>query len=310
MNLAKHSALLIALAASIATAQTPATPAPKPATTAKPATAAAKPAAKTGTSAATTAKTGTATRSAAASTGIKLPPGVPPARGILKTAFALKYQDVKIGDGALAEPLKLYKVNYTGYLASDGTKFDSSADHLQPLKDDAGKPILDADGKPKMAAQPIQFPQGRGRVIPGWDQGFEGMKIGGKRRLFIPYQLAYGAAGRPPKIPAKSDLIFDVELVAVDDMPTGPGGGMPGMPGGRPMPPRPGMTPGAPAAPGTAPAPGAPATPTAPATPGAPPATPAPTAPAAPATPPAPSAPATPPTTTAPPTPPPADSPK
>ena len=55
------------------------------------------------------------------------------------------------------------------------------------------------------------------RVIAGWDLGFEGMRIGGRRRLFIPYQLAYGEAGRPPTIPPKSELIFDVELMAIAD---------------------------------------------------------------------------------------------
>ena len=226
---------LFVLAATLATAQTtPPTPAPKSSTGAiKPVVHHA--AGTTGTSA------------------VKLPPGVPPARGVVKSAFALRYQDVKIGTGPVAEPNKLYKVKYTGWLASDGKKFDSSEDH--PNK------------------EPIQFPQGRGRVIPGWDQGFEGMKIGGKRRLFIPYQLAYGVMGRPPVIPGKSDLIFDIDLVGVDDMPgpAGPGGMGSGM--GRPRPTAPGSTPGS--APGTtspsgttpAPgaAPGAPATPAPPA---------------------------------------------
>jgi peptidylprolyl isomerase len=209
----------------------------------------------------------------AASSAIKLPPGVPPARGIVKTAFALRYQDIKLGTGKEAEPGKLYKVHYTGWLASDGTKFDSSYDHRAPLLDKDGKPQKDAEGKPVLGdPQPLTFPQGRGRLIPGWDQGFGGMKVGGKRRLFIPYQLAYGALGRPPKIPAKADLIFDVELIDVTDMPQQPG---PGMPGIRPMTPTPGGTPGAapkpltpanPASPSTAPATPPASTPTAPPT--------------------------------------------
>jgi peptidylprolyl isomerase len=145
--------------------------------------------------------------------------------GIKKIAFSLRYQDIKIGTGAEAGPNKWYMVNYTGWLAADGRKFDSSFDHRSPVMDADGKPVLDADGKPKLSdPQPIGFPQGVGRVIPGWDQGFDGMKVGGKRRLFIPWQLAYGALGHPtgdprnPGIPAKADLIFDVELVNVIEM--------------------------------------------------------------------------------------------
>ena len=203
--------------------------------------------------------------------GIKLPPGVPPVHGIVKTAFSLRYQDIKIGAGALAEPNKLYKVHYTGWLASDGRKFDSSYDHRTAVMDKDGKPERDAKGNLVMGEpQPITFPQGFGRVIPGFDQGFAGMRIGGKRRLFIPWQMAYGDRGRPgpdpaqPGIPPKSDLIFDVELVDVTDLQMPPNHmGM--MPGGRPM--QPGMT----MPPGHFPvAPAKPTQPTAPATPAAP----------------------------------------
>jgi len=240
----KRIALLLALATpvsiGVAHAQTPA--APKPAT-AKPGT--------------TTAKK----PAAAAPSGVKLPPGVLPVKGILRTAFALRYQDFKVGTGALAEPGKVYKVHYTGWLAADGKKFDSSFDHRRPVLDKDGKPENDADGKPKLGEpEPIQFPQGRRGVIPGWDQGFEGMKVGGKRRLFIPYQLAYGELGRPPVIPPKADLIFDIELVDITDAPPQR---MPGAPGGRPMPPRP----AAPAAPGATPAPPTGTNPSAPAAP-------------------------------------------
>jgi peptidylprolyl isomerase len=248
---------LVFLTGACAMAQT----APKPATAAKPAT----------------------TGASASSAATKLPPGVPRVRGIVKTAFSLKYQDVKIGTGAVAEPNKIYKVLYTGYLAADGHKFDSSDDHRMPLRDKDGKPVLGDDGKPKLGdPQPISFPQGFGRVIPGFDQGFDGMKIGGKRRLFIPWQLAYGARGRPgpdaahPGIPPKADLIFDIELVDVTEMQ---------MPPNRPMPHPAAPTaplPGRPFVPPARPAP--PATPTGPGTPpppaSQPQATPAPSAPA------------------------------
>ncbi|MDR3791968.1 MAG: FKBP-type peptidyl-prolyl cis-trans isomerase [Terracidiphilus sp.] len=196
----KHTAILLALAAtaSLATAQA----APKPATAPKAA-----------------AAHSTATHKTAT-----------PVAAPVQTAFALRYQEISIGTGPLAESNKVYKVAYTGWLASDERKFDASADHpAQPVLGHDLQPEKNADGSVKTAAgQPIVFPQGFGRVIPGWDQGFAGMRIGGKRRLFIPYQLAYGAAGRPtgdpkdPGIPPKADLIFDIELVDVIDLPAMP----------------------------------------------------------------------------------------
>src|SRR5439155_26265044 len=101
---------------------------------------------------------------------------------------------VKVGDGAVAAPAQEYTVHYTGWLR-DGTRFDSSVDK-----------------------QPLKFVQGRRQVISGWEIGFEGMKVRGKRRLFVPYQLAYGELGRG-KIPPKAELIFDVELLGVKDVP-------------------------------------------------------------------------------------------
>ena len=138
--------------------------------------------------------------------GVKPAAAIPPVQGKTQQAFALRYIDVAPGVGALAAPKKCLYANYTGWL-TNGTKFDSSRDP-------------DENGKPRT---PISFPQGARRVIAGWDLGFDGMRVGAKRRLFIPYQLAYGEAGRPPVIPPKAELIFDVELMAVaDPLPAAP----------------------------------------------------------------------------------------
>ena len=116
--------------------------------------------------------------------------------GLTGETFSLLYVDTKAGTGALAAPKKWYSIRYTGYLP-DGTVFDSNAD--------------------KPGESPFAFQYGGHQVISGWDTGFAGMHVGGKRRLFIPYQLAYGANGRPPKIPPKSMLVFDLEFVAQSD---------------------------------------------------------------------------------------------
>jgi len=110
----------------------------------------------------------------------------------------LRYIDIKEGDGAPAEWGKEFTVNYTGWLR-DGTQFDSS-----------------------IGRAPFKFVQGRRQVIAGFDVGFEGMKVGGRRRIFIPYQLAYGVQQRG-KIPPRSELIFDVELLEVKDASANPG---------------------------------------------------------------------------------------
>jgi peptidylprolyl isomerase len=134
-------------------------------------------------------------------TATTTPPNIPKVVGLPKPLYTLKYIDTKIGTGAPAAERKYYTVHYTGWL-TNGTKFDSSFDHP--------------------GGEPITFPYGARRVIIGWDTGFEGMHVGGKRRLFVPYQLAYGEVGRPPVIPAKANLIFDVELVAMSDAPPAP----------------------------------------------------------------------------------------
>lgn len=108
------------------------------------------------------------------------------------TASGLKYETLKPGTGEQATPGRTAAVHYTGTL-TNGTKFDSSRDRGQPF--------------------PVRL--GAGEVIKGWDEGLAGMKVGEVRKLTIPPDLAYGAAGRPPKIPANSTLIFEVELVGV-----------------------------------------------------------------------------------------------
>ena len=128
----------------------------------------------------------------------KMPAAVPAAAGSVVETAPLRFIEIKEGTGALAKPAQEYTVHYTGWLR-DGTKFDSSVDRGTPLK----------------------FVQGRRQVISGWEIGFEGMKVGGKRRLFLPYTLAYGELGNG-RIPPKAELIFDVELLERETSPTSP----------------------------------------------------------------------------------------
>jgi FKBP-type peptidyl-prolyl cis-trans isomerase len=104
----------------------------------------------------------------------------------------LKYWDLKVGVGTEAVKGKTVSVNYTGWL-TNGKKFDSSFD----------------------AGRPYEFRIGAGTVIKGWEEGVAGMKIGGKRKLEIPPDLAYGKSGYPGVIPPNSTLIFEIELVGV-----------------------------------------------------------------------------------------------
>jgi peptidylprolyl isomerase len=111
----------------------------------------------------------------------------------ISTDPKLKILEVSIGTGTpVAVTNKTVAVNYTGML-EDGKVFDSSYTR----------------------GSPIEFVLGIGRVIKGWDQGLQGMKPGGKRRLIIAPEYAYGATGYPPSIPGNATLVFDVEMVSV-----------------------------------------------------------------------------------------------
>ncbi|MBV2235768.1 MAG: FKBP-type peptidyl-prolyl cis-trans isomerase [Sterolibacterium sp.] len=110
----------------------------------------------------------------------------------MTTASGLGIEDIKIGDGAEAQPGQLVTVHYTGWL-TDGRKFDSSKDRFDPFT----------------------FHLGGREVIAGWDEGVAGMKAGGLRKLTIPPELGYGARGAGGVIPPNATLLFEVELLSV-----------------------------------------------------------------------------------------------
>src|SRR5277367_3126976 len=110
----------------------------------------------------------------------------------VKTESGLQYWDIKVGLGAIAKTGDKVKVHYTGWLTT-GKKFDSSVD----------------------ANQPFDFTLGQGEVIKGWDEGVAGMKVGGKRQLRIPPELAYGESGYEKVIPPNATLVFDIQLLSI-----------------------------------------------------------------------------------------------
>ena len=115
---------------------------------------------------------------------------------MITTPSGLQYEDTTLGDGIEAVAKKRVRVHYTGWLYKDGAagaKFDSSKDRNDPFV----------------------FSLGRGEVIQGWDEGVQGMKIGGTRRLIIPAALGYGAHGAGGVIPPNATLLFEVELLGV-----------------------------------------------------------------------------------------------
>ncbi len=110
------------------------------------------------------------------------------------TDSGLKYEDLIEGEGVVAMAGHSVSVHYTGWL-TDGKKFDSSLDRNQPFS----------------------FKLAKGMVIRGWDEGVQGMKIGGKRKLTIPPQLGYGSKGAGGVIPPNATLVFDVELLSINE---------------------------------------------------------------------------------------------
>ncbi len=123
--------------------------------------------------------------------------GIPPLPSVIQwhaTPSGMQYADIATGRGPNPTEGQVVVVHFTGWL-DDGTKFDSTHDRKKPFG----------------------FPVGSGQVIKGWDEGVRTMQVGGKRRLVVPPQLAYGAKGVPGMVPANSRLTFDIELLRIID---------------------------------------------------------------------------------------------
>lgn len=117
--------------------------------------------------------------------------GGTPAVAEVTTPSGLKIQDFKVGEGPSPKMGQTVKVHYIGWL-ENGTEFNNSH---------------------KGAGKPVEFTLGE--VIPGWNEGLSTMKVGGKRKLFIPSKLAYGPEGRGATIPPNSNLVFEIELLGI-----------------------------------------------------------------------------------------------
>jgi FKBP-type peptidyl-prolyl cis-trans isomerase FkpA len=111
---------------------------------------------------------------------------------VITTESGLQIEEIKVGDGAIATTGQFVSVHYTGWL-TNGSKFDSSKDRDEPF----------------------EFPLGQRNVIAGWDEGVQGMQVGGVRKLTIPPQLGYGARGAGGVIPPNATLVFEVELLDI-----------------------------------------------------------------------------------------------
>jgi peptidylprolyl isomerase len=117
---------------------------------------------------------------------VEIPAGDPPEELVI--------EDLEEGEGAEAQAGDQLTVDYVGVLYDGGDEFDESFSNPEPF----------------------QFALGQGGVIPGWDEGLEGMKVGGRRQLVIPPDQAYGSQGRPPEIPPDSTLVFVIDLLAIN----------------------------------------------------------------------------------------------